>query len=406
MAGVEPGGHAPTLRLLAEGGRVVTSRARIVAAAARARRGGRAYTLWPDARQPMLSADMGYPRAADWLRRTIVPTLRRFPDAAMWMSLRAGAALLDGREGLAARLGMKVMRQGPPPRVALFSPSGQPVSKVICFLFRVGDLEPRMVVKAMADPAFDWRLRTELDVLESIRRRVAHDDRVARTLPSKPLFAGDEGGEFVLAESFDALASATGSGTRRSAFEWLRDFQSASPSPGGDRPWDADDEETALQAVHDAWQLVGSGGEEAVVARVRELLAPIRGTPVPRCAVHGDFWRDNIAARDGSIRVYDWEWAALDGTPLVDLWTYELAELRVLARQGERALEERLRVALARVEAELRARELDDRLALGMLAPVLGALSFRIRNRLAMPDEMERHSISVMIAAERLLDSG
>jgi hypothetical protein len=402
MAGPDPDRHAPTLRLLAEGGRVVTSRPRIVAAAARARRGGRVYTLWPDARRPMLSADMGYPRAADWLRRTIVPTLRRLPDAATWMSLRAGAALVDGREGLAARLGMRVMRQAPPPRVALFSPSGQPVSKVICFLFRVGDAEPRTVVKAMADPAFDWRLRAELDVLQSIRHGVAHDARVARTLPSEPLFAGEDGGEFVLVESFDRLATATGSGTRSLAFDWLRDFQAASFR--GDRPWDAADEQSALLAVRDAWRLAGRAtDDDAVVTRVRELLAPIRGTPVPRCAVHGDFWRDNIAARDGWIRVYDWEWAALDGSPLVDLWTYDLAELRVAARRGDRALEDRLREALARVEDELRARGLDDRLALGMLAPVLGALSFRIRTRLAMPDEMEPHSISLMTAVERLL---
>jgi hypothetical protein len=404
MAGVEPGGHALTLRLLAEGGRVLTSRPRIVAAAARARRGGRAYTLWPDARQPMLSADMGYPRAAEWLRRTMVPTLRRLPDAATWMSLRAGAALVGGGEGLAARIGMSVTGEGPAPRVAMYSPSGQAVSKVICFLFRSGDDEPRLVVKAMADPQFDWRLRAELEVLQSIRDQVADDARVARTLPSKPLFAGDEAGEFVLAESFDRLATATGSATRRAAFEWLRRFQAASGR--SERPWDADDEQSALQAVSNAWRLAGNGADDAVVARVRELLAPIRGSPLPRCAVHGDFWRDNIAARDGSIRVYDWEWAAVDGTPLVDLWTYELAELRVLARRGERALEDHLRGALARVEAELRARELDDRLALGLLAPVLGALSFRIRTRLAMPDEMERHSISVMTAAERLLASG
>jgi hypothetical protein len=36
---------------------------------------------------------------------------------------------------------------------------------------------------------------------------------------------------------------------------------------------------------------------------------------------------------------------------------------------------------------------------------VLGGLSFRIRNVLRMPDEMERHSISVMAAVERLLAS-
>jgi hypothetical protein len=127
---------------------------------------------------------------------------------------------------------------------------------------------------------------------------------------------------------------------------------------------------------------------------------------LPRCAVHGDFWRGNVAARDGSVRVYDWEWAAADGMPLFDLWTYELAELRLLARAGGGQLESELGNALVRLQTELRRRELDDRLALATLAPVLGALSFRIRKRLAMPDEMERHSLAVMAAAERLLVSG
>jgi hypothetical protein len=77
--------------------------------------------------------------------------------------------------------------------------------------------------------------------------------------------------------------------------------------------------------------------------------------------------------------------------------------LRLRARAGERELGGHLRAALERVRAELRQRGLDDRFALATLAPVLGGLSFRVRTRLAMPDEMERHSIAVMRAAEQLL---
>jgi hypothetical protein len=86
-----------------------------------------------------------------------------------------------------------------------------------------------------------------------------------------------------------------------------------------------------------------------------------------------------------------------------DLWTYDLAELRLRARAGEGSLERHLGPALERVRGELRQRGLDERFALATLAPVLGALSFRVRTRLAMPDEMERHSIAVMRAAEELL---
>jgi len=124
---------------------------------------------------------------------------------------------------------------------------------------------------------------------------------------------------------------------------------------------------------------------------------------MPRCAIHGDFWHGNVAAREGSVRVYDWEWAVLDGIPLVDLWTYELANLRIHARDGGGKLDDSLRDALQHVRAGLRRRALDERLALATLAPVLGELSFRVRRRLRMPDEMERASIAVMAAAERLL---
>lgn len=397
-------GHAAALRLLARRGRVLTARRGVIAAAARARLGGRTYTLWPDARQPMISADMGYPPAAEWLRRTMVPTLRRAPDAATWMSLRARAALVAEQEGLAAEIGARVAATPAPMRVALYSPSGQPVSKVLCFLLPEGEDEPRIVVKAMAEPRFSPRLRSESTLLEAIRSRVRHDADVARTLPPTPLFAGEAAGEFVLAEPFDALGSATGSGTHGPAIEWLRGFQAASFA--GDRVWDADDERAALSAARDAWRLAGLPTADAVEARTRALLEPLRGTVVPRCAVHGDFWRENIAAVDGETRVYDWEWARLDGTPMFDLWTYDLAELRLRARKGEGSLEQQLEPALERVCGELRLRGVDDRLALATLAPVLGALSFRVRTRLSMSDEMERHSIRVMRAAEQLLLAG
>jgi len=348
----------------------------------------------------MISADLGYPATAEWLRRTMVPTLRRLPDAAAWLSLRARAALVSREDGLAAQIGGEVLGTGSPLRVAMYSPSGQAVSKVICFLFRDGEDDPTIVVKAMAEPRFSWRLRRESALLESIRVQVSHDARVAGGLPGAPLFASDVAGEFILVEPVDALGPRTGETSRMRALDWLWQFQIASCSR--ERPWEAEDQQRALAAAEEAWRLTAPGSEEAVVSRVRALIAPLRGAMVPRCAVHGDFWRGNVAG-NRAIRVYDWEWAALEGDPWFDLWTYELADLRELARAGNRGLEARLNAAVQRVRSELRDRGLDERFALATLAPVLGALSFRIRGRLGMPDEMEAHSISVMRVAERLL---
>ncbi len=349
----------------------------------------------------MFSADVGYPPAAEWLREAMVPTLRRLPDAATWMALRAGAALVAEHPGRAADVAQRVLGRSSPLRIAMYSPSGQAVSKVICFMFAEGDAAPRLVVKAMAEPRFSERLRAESAVMESVRARVAHDARAVAGLPPAPLLADETAQDFVLAEPFDALGEATGSGGRTEALEWLLAFQAASHTRT--EPWGVDDDDWAVGSTREAWRLARRPAEDVVVERVRALLAPLRGVPMPRCAVHGDFWHGNVAAREGSVRVYDWEWAVVDGTPLVDLWTYELAKLRIHARDGGARLDESLRDALEHVRAGLRRRELDVRLALATLAPVLGLLSFRVRRRLRMPDEMERASIAVMATAERLL---
>jgi hypothetical protein len=375
----------------------------IIIAAISARRGGRAYTLWPDARQPMICADAGYPPAAEWLRRTMAPRLRRLPDAATWTALRAGALVVAQRAGLAEQVARPLMGTRAPLRVAMFSPSGQAVSKVICFVFREGDEQPQLVVKAMAEARFSPRLRVETAVLEEIRERVGHDPAVAGALPPPPAFAAEWAGEFVVAEPLDPLGSATGTATRESAQEWLRAFQAASRLR--ERPWDPADDRWVLDTARESWRLAGRRSE-AVVAKLVALLAPLQGTAVPRCAVHGDFWRGNIAAANGAMRVYDWEWAELEGLPFTDLWTYELAELRIRARHDRRDLDGALSRAVERIRAEVARRGLDERLARATLVPVLGSLSFRVRRRLAMPDELEETSIAIMAAAERLLARG
>jgi hypothetical protein len=349
----------------------------------------------------MLAADMGHPPAAEWLRRTVVPTLRRLPDAAGWMAFRAGAMLIPERQGLAARLGAEVLGVASPLRVALFSPSGQPVSKVICFLFTDGEPAPRAIVKAMAEPRFSPRLRTEYERLESVRPRVAGDAAVAGALPAAAWLAREVAGEFMAVEPYDPLGAAPGGASAERVLHWLRAFQAASSARA--QPWADADLRWAAEATRDAWRLAGRGSDDTVTARVLELLAPLRGAMLPRCAVHGDFWRGNVAADGAQLRVFDWEWCEPEGTPLTDLWTYELAELRIRARDGQARLDAPLAGALARVEAELRARGLDERLALATLAPVLGELAFRVRRRLAMPDEMERPSVAVMAAVERRL---
>src|SRR5205085_10117587 len=129
----------------------------------------------------------------------------------------------------------------------------------------------------------------------------------------------------------------------------------------------------ALRWIEIAWGRHAPDDHEAVAARVGELARGLLGAELPACAVHGDFWRGNIAHTGEHMRVYDWEWAELTGRPLFDLWTYELAELRQSASEPgtDAELEAATVAALGRVEDDLRAWGLDPRFARASLAPAL-----------------------------------
>jgi aminoglycoside phosphotransferase (APT) family kinase protein len=350
----------------------------------------------------MISADVAYPPAAEWLRKTMVPTLRRLPDAATWMALRAGAAIVADGPGLAERAARGVLPAQTVPRVCMHSPAGHAVSKAICFLFVDGEAEPRVVVKAMADPRFADRLRGETKVLETIADRVSHEPAVAAALPARPIATAELDGEFALVESVDPLAPATGRAGRSPSLVWLRAFHRASTT--GTAIWVPAAASRAVATVRDAWLAAAPVSAEAMTNRAAVLLERLLGSELPRCAVHGDFWRGNIAVADGKLRVFDWEWARPDGMPLFDLWTYELAELRLQAARGERRLTPGLHAALAAVREELEFRGLDPSWALATLLPVLAEFTFRVRTCLGTPSSIEGPSMAVMAAAERLFD--
>jgi hypothetical protein len=355
---------------------------------------------------PRIVADLGYAPAAAWLRRTFEPdaTRRRFVSPATWSAVRA-RGLVVGAPSRLIREAVKgaTDRDMAGLRLGLYSVAGVSNSKAACFVFEEGAEEPMLVVKAMPDAAFADRLSHETNVVETFRGLLGPGSAAAEALPLRPLYVGTAAEDFVVVQSVDAMAAATGLLTEpAAALAWLQDFQEGTTTTV--RPWDEADTRAAMDPVRYAWQRARPATAEAVVSRVERLLGDLEGVPVPRCGVHGDFWRDNIAQRNGRLRVYDWEWAQAEGPPFFDLWTTELGLLRRQAEEGSPRLDESTREALARVRAEHDRRGLDPRFALATLAPSLGQLMFRLRRATGRPGGAEAESVRIMAAAELLLE--
>jgi hypothetical protein len=355
---------------------------------------------------PRIMADLGYPPAAAWLRRTFEPDApqRRVVGPATWSALRA-RGLVVGPPSRLIRDAVKgaTDRDMTGLRLGLYSVAGVSNSKAACFVFEEGAEEPTLVVKVMPDAAFADRLRHETDVVETFRGLLGPGSAAADALPLRPLFAGTAAEDFAVVQPVDPMAVGTGLLTEpAAALAWLRGFHEGTTTTV--RPWDEADTRTAMDPVRYAWRRARPANADAVVSRVERLLGEVEGVPVPRCGVHGDFWRDNIAQQDGHLRVYDWEWAQPEGLPFFDLWTAELGLLRRQAEEGSPHLVALTREALARVRAEHVRRGLDERFALAMLAPSLGQLTFRIRRATGSPGGAEAESVHMMAATELLLE--
>jgi Phosphotransferase enzyme family len=392
-------------RFVAGRSRIVGRRPAVLAAGLIGRLGALdAYTAWPDAATPLQLLPAGDARVCEWIRATFEPWADRRLGHATWNVLRAGSVVLARSPGLAVAAAETALgRPLDRPAVGCVSASGHAQSKLLCFVFEGDAARPEIVVKGVPEPGEGPRLVAETRLVERIRERVAADREVVAGMPPAPLWIGAVGAEELVVEPVDPLAVATGEEDGGAALEWLARFQAATSEE--DAAWGSDAELSEMtEAVAFAWGEARPDRRADAVAAFERLAADLRGTPVPTCPVHGDFWRGNVACADGALRVYDWEWASISGRPFFDIWTYELGSLRHDPPETVDGLVDALREASGRVEGQLARRGLDPRFARATLAPVVAQLTFRVRRVRGQAPANEARAVQLVCAVERLLD--
>ena len=391
------------LRVLAGRARIVRNRPAVMIGGMLARAGLLdAYAIWPSAEAPAIAFNPGDSEGARWVRGTFDRGGRAGRvDPGLRQALRSRALLLAHDPTPAVALAERALsRRLDGARIVLVSPGGG-VGKVTCFLRLGSDPAPSLVLQAMSDPQRWQRLERELAMVDAIRARAAGREEVLAALPMRPLHRGRVGDEYVVVEHYDDSRASGHPPHREASMRWLAALRAATRSPA--RPLEERDVERAADSVAKAWRLLRPERERAVTSAVRELIAAFVGAPVYDCAVHGDFWAGNMSARDEQLRVSDWEWAELAGTPVFDIWVYELCELVQLAQAGETGIDEKLRAALARVALELKAANIDPRFAQALLAPTLADMSTRVRSALGLAGPWEREVQPLLVATETIL---
>ena len=275
---------SPVLGMCAEGGRLVRARAGVLALGGLARLGiGRGLMLWPDEEWPLRVVGARHTEGARWLQETFEPNARRVArfDPAGWNVVRARAIVYGPRERLPAAEAIETAlgRKPERPRIAIYSPHGDPLSKATCFMFEGDATEPSLVIKAIPDRTQAPRLHHEVTVVERLREAIGAQEAVAGALPLPPLAIDDRDGDYRVVQAVDPMARFTGLPSDDAARRWLRDFHAATEEAVA--PWGEDDRERALADVEFAWSRAHPERLDRVLDGVGSLLFEVDGAEAP-----------------------------------------------------------------------------------------------------------------------------
>ncbi|HEU4587265.1 MAG TPA: hypothetical protein VFS11_01355 [Gemmatimonadales bacterium] len=306
------------------------------------------YWPWPasSAGRPRYWIPLDAPGAAAYLRardaaagnrlqRLAAATARRARDAALTLGYTPpvwGIALRPpaGADAPAAwlRAGWSQWGLGAPPtKLSRLLLTGGPrsVSKVVTLVFDEPDPHPRLAIKAPRVPASFLPLRREAAALEALGRRAPS---ARRSGVPRYLFLREDGGVPLVGESAvvgrplellltrDSLRSWAMQGT-----DWLVDLAGSAPARSAAQCWHAVVQPVLGDIAAAFGPVLDPGSLERAAGVLREL-----GDLPPVCEQR-DFapWNVLVSA-DGELAVLDWESAAVEGLPALDL-LYFLAHL-------------------------------------------------------------------------------
>ena len=281
---------------------------------------------WPDAIAPLQVVPLHRPAFASWASETFQPWTRRpGPTAFVWTVLRSRALVVAYEPGPLAEVAEAALERVAGSMDPLFvSMTGGRASKLLCFVFDRDARAPGAVAKVIPDSRFAQGLRREVRVLDELRDRGLPQE-VAAALPAAPMAAHTVGDDFVVVEPVDELGPFTGTADRDTALRWLERFHRATTSET--RPWAPEDTDRLRASARYAWERAPprAGRRRARPDRTAQCRAARREDR----PLHGPrrLLARQLAARDGAVRVFDWEWAEHDAAPFLDLWAYELAPL-------------------------------------------------------------------------------
>jgi aminoglycoside phosphotransferase (APT) family kinase protein len=207
----------------------------------------------------------------------------------------------------------------------MITPRFRSSSNVLFAILAEGQVEPFLMVKVPRLPGDQARLQREARNLEKVQ---AAWSAAPDSVPSLIAYEEYAGSRLLVetAQRGQKLSSLLKNGFSQSHTEavvqWLIEFHQATQTPGAEeRDWYEHLVEEPLRHFQGTLRL--SSEEQRLVEQTQTLMLILRDRDIQLNFEHGDFGPPNILLADGERPgVVDWELAAPEGLPAVDLFFF------------------------------------------------------------------------------------